>query len=184
MSQYERVVDANGVVRYKLEGKFVKAAEVPEDVKASLSDVVPAEPVEEPVVDESEVETPEEESTEAVEEVPAPVVGDEVAEESVVEEETPRDPAAPEVDPAADADDIDDESGIDEEVTPTEVNHADEVGMGFPMKNGHTVDIFDGKTPHETVRFVEGLMVPLTMKNYNEKSVPEIIARLKKMKKL
>ncbi len=38
MSEYERVVDSRGVVRYKLNKKFVKASEVPEDVKASLEE--------------------------------------------------------------------------------------------------------------------------------------------------
>lgn len=139
MSEYERVVDAKGVVRYKLDGKFVKAAEVPEDVKTNLID------------------------------------GDAIEEVKV---------EAPVVDPGASADDVDDESGIDEEIVVPKVAQKDAEGWGFPIVNGKTVDIFDGKTPHETVRYVSNLVVPLTMENYKTKSDAEVVEQLKKMKKI
>lgn len=156
MSEYEKVVDAKGVVRYKLDGKFVKASEVPEDVKVTLNDVVADAPAEDAVVE------------------------DPATEDSVVEDAE----EAPEVeDPGASPDDVDDESGIDEEV-PTAKANLQEEGMGFKRINGKTVDIFDGKTPHDAVRYVGGLMVPLTKENFTTKSDAEILARLKKLGKL
>lgn len=53
-----------------------------------------------------------------------------------------------------------------------------EEGFGFPRKNGKTVDIFDGKTPHTEVRLVSGKMVPLSRENYESKSDAEIHDRL------
>lgn len=153
MSDYEKVVDDKGVTRYKLGGKFVKSAEVPEDVKASLNDVVSDNEIEEPVAEVEEV----------------------VAVEEVVEE-------AEVVDPGASPDDVDDESGIDEEVTVSS-SKAQEEGMGFKRVKGKTVDIFDGKTPHEAVRFVGGLTVPVTKENYDKKTDAEILAQLKKIGK-
>jgi hypothetical protein len=149
MSEYERVVDAKGVVRYKLDGKFVKASEVPEDVKVTLNDVVADDPAEEPVVEEPTTE---------------------VAEEPVE-------------DPGASPDDVDDESGIDEEVPVAKANLQEE-GMGFKRVDGKTVDVFDGKTPHDAVRYVGGLMVPLSKENFEKKTDAEILARLKKLGKL
>lgn len=155
MSEYERVVDAKGVTRYKLDGKFVKASEVPEDVKVTLNDVVADAPIEEPVVDE--------------------VVEDVVDEAPEVIEQ-------PE-DPGASPDDVDDESGIDDEVPVAKANLQEE-GMGFKRIDGKTVDIFDGKTPHEAVRYVGGLMVPLSKENFEKKTDADILARLKKLGKL
>ena len=53
-----------------------------------------------------------------------------------------------------------------------------EKGFGFPRKNGKTVDIFDGETPHTHVRLVEGLPVPVSEENYNTKTDSEIYDRL------
>ncbi len=53
-------------------------------------------------------------------------------------------------------------------------------GMGFPMIDGKTVDIFNGK-PHETIKFVDGKTVPLTLDNYKNKTVTEISNRLKEL---
>lgn len=139
MSEYERIVDAKGVVRYKLNAKFVKASEVPEDVKANLIDNATVE----------EVKT-----------------------------------TAPVVDPGASEDDVDDESGIDEEVVVKAPLKENEEGWGFSRVNGKTVDIFDGKTPHETIRFVSGMVVPVTMENYKTKTDQEITDQLKKIKKI
>ena len=58
-----------------------------------------------------------------------------------------------------------------------------EPGMGeFKRVNGKTVDIFDQKTPHTDVRYVGGLMVPLSKKNYESKSDAEIYERLEELK--
>ena len=60
---------------------------------------------------------------------------------------------------------------------------ASEPGMGeFKRVNGKTVDLFDGKTPHTDVRYVGGLMVPLSRKNYESKSDAEIYERLEELK--
>lgn len=54
-------------------------------------------------------------------------------------------------------------------------------GMGFPRKNGKTVDIFDGVTPHTHVKSVGGHTVPLSAKSYREKTDSQIEARLKEL---
>lgn len=58
-----------------------------------------------------------------------------------------------------------------------------EPGMDFPRKNGKTVDIFDGKTPHTHVRYVAGHMVPLTRDNYISRTDAEIEAKLSELGK-
>lgn len=151
MSDYERVVDARGIARYKLDGKFVKSSEVPEDVKTNLADDAVVSPV-----------------------------ADEQAQAETVETAPEKDEV---VDPGASPDDVDDESGIDEEVV-TQKQSLQEEGMGFKRVNGKTVDIFDGKTPHEAVRFVGGLTVPVTKENYEKKTDAEILEKLKKLGKL
>ena len=58
-----------------------------------------------------------------------------------------------------------------------------EPGMGdFKRVKGKTVDIFDQKTPHTDVRYVGGLMVPLSRENYESKSDAEIYERLQELK--
>lgn len=60
---------------------------------------------------------------------------------------------------------------------------ASEPGMGdFKRVKGKTVDIFDQKTPHTDVRYVGGLMVPLSKENYESKSDAEIYERLEELK--
>lgn len=54
-------------------------------------------------------------------------------------------------------------------------------GMGFPRKNGKTVDIFDGTTPHTHIRQMGTYLVPLSAKNFAEKSDEEIRARLEEL---
>lgn len=51
-------------------------------------------------------------------------------------------------------------------------------GMGFPRKNGKTVDIFDGSTPHTHLKLVGGYTVPLSDKSFNERSEKEIEDKL------
>lgn len=58
-----------------------------------------------------------------------------------------------------------------------------DAGMGeFKRVGGKTVDIFDQKTPHTDVRYVGGLMVPLSKENYESKSDAEIYERLEELK--
>ena len=57
-----------------------------------------------------------------------------------------------------------------------------EPGMGdFKRVKGKTVDIFDNKTPHTDVRYVGGLMVPLSRENYESKSDAEIYEKLQEL---
>lgn len=53
-----------------------------------------------------------------------------------------------------------------------------EKGFGFPRRNGKTGDIFNFDVPHTTVKWVDGFTVPLSEKNYVEKSDYEIHLRL------
>lgn len=56
-------------------------------------------------------------------------------------------------------------------------------GMGFPRVNGYTVDLFDGETPYTHVRYVKGVVVPLSAENYKLRTDAEIEARLAEMGK-
>lgn len=102
----------------------------------------------------------------------------------VEKEEAPVEPTtAPEV-PAIDtADDIDDESGVDEEIQPAPAP-VDEEGMGFKRVKGKTVDVFDGKTPHTQVRYVAGIMVPLSEESFKTRTDAEIMDKLRKLGKV
>lgn len=51
-------------------------------------------------------------------------------------------------------------------------------GMGFPRKNGKTVDIFDLKTPHTHTKLVAGVAVPLSAENFKSKGEIAIVNRL------
>lgn len=92
------------------------------------------------------------------------------------------------------ADEEDDEEEDETPARPTRrgsTQTSDEEGMGFPRKNGKTVSVVSGK-PHETVRNVAGVMVPLTLeeavgnstKGVEPVSDVELIGKLKKLGKL
>lgn len=51
-------------------------------------------------------------------------------------------------------------------------------GMGFPRKNGKTVDIFDLTTPHTHTKLVGGLAVPLSAESFKTKGEIAITNRL------
>jgi len=51
-------------------------------------------------------------------------------------------------------------------------------GMGFPRKNGKTVDIFDLETPHTHVKLVAGVTVPLSAESFKTKGDLAIQKRL------
>lgn len=197
--------------RYKLDGTYVKPSEVPEEVVTALTNLNDGDLVDEKgkaiVADKNETSTPapEQAPTEpkAAEE-PAPAKEPEAPkapEKTEDEDESEVDKNAK--DPAEDkktedttddgidsADDIDDDSGLDVEEQARAERlraglEADEEGMGFKTnKDGKTVDIFDGKTPHTHIRYVSGVVVPLSEKNFNEKTDGEIQTKLKKLGKL
>lgn len=94
------------------------------------------------------------------------------------------------------ADEDDEEDDEEEEPTPAPTRRGaaqanDEEGMGFPRKNGKTLSVFSNK-PHETVRNVGGVMVPMTneeavgdsTKGVLPKTDAEVIAKLKKLGKM
>lgn len=54
-------------------------------------------------------------------------------------------------------------------------------GFGFPRKNGKTVDIFDGVTPHTHIKLVGGHTVPLSADSYANKTDYEITERLREL---
>lgn len=114
-------------------------------------------------------------------------------EDTIREDEKPGGPQEPQTLGLAlkidSAEDVDDESGLDVEEQDRASRlraglERDEDGMGFKRVNGKTVDIFDQKTPHTAVRYVGGIMVPLTQENYDLKSDVEIVNQLKKLKKI
>ena len=55
--------------------------------------------------------------------------------------------------------------------------------MGFPAAKGKTLSVFSD-VPHETVKNIGGIMVPLTIKEYAEKTDAEIIEKLKELGKI
>lgn len=54
-------------------------------------------------------------------------------------------------------------------------------GMGFPRKNGRTVDLFDLKTPHTHTKLVGGYAVPLSYESFKTRSEGEILNRLQEL---
>jgi hypothetical protein len=198
--------DGSVSVRYREDNKFVKATEVPEDVKTALGDLDDGVAVDENglVVEQSE------QNNEPAKGIPSPETPkalDKAAEagarpdvkldkpepETRREDELPGGSQEPVVaNPVINidsADDVDDESGLDVEEQDRAARtkaalEGDEEGMGFPRKNGKTVDIFDGKTPHTHVRYVASIMVPVSEENYRTKSDGEIIDKLRKLGKI
>lgn len=171
MGQFSKLTDARGVVRYRDEesSKFVKGEDLPEQVKEILAENDDSTIVEwsdgvARLVEEKESDGPD---------------------DSQVESNVP-DPAVEPVDdePADGEGEFTDESdGIDyDETTPTPDNSGEE-GMGFPMANGKTLSVF-GNQPHETIRYVEGIVVPVTMEEYKTKTDAEIVDALRKLGKI
>lgn len=54
-------------------------------------------------------------------------------------------------------------------------------GMGFPRKNGKTVDIFDLTTPHTHTKLVGGLAVPLSAESFKTRGEAAIQRRLQEL---
>lgn len=172
MAQYSKVTDTNGTTRYKDGSKFVKGDDVPATVKTALEsapDGTLVDELAEPINPETDLDESEDED--------APATDDTPAED---DDTTADDPApAPTPDP------------VDNDPASVEPVPQDEDGMGFKRKGGKTLSIFSNK-PHETVKNIAGVMVPLTMEeatgNANKgvaaKTDAEIIAKLKDLKKL
>lgn len=173
-SQLNQLATEFGIEDAANEEKFVTKA----DLVKELEDKVSVEDVEAARVG----------ATEAPKEVEPPVEQDEKTAEVVQ-------PTPPPIDSP---EDVDDQSGTEvlptkkEEVAeeePVPVSSAgappeSDPGMGFPMKGGKTVDIFDSKTPHTHIRNVAGIMVPLTQENYEQKTDGDIMKVLKKLGKI
>lgn len=170
MAQYSKVTDASGTTRYKDGSKFVKGDDVPATVKTALADAPDGTVVDElaePVNPETDLDESEDED--------APTVDDTPAED----DDTTADDPAPTPDP------------VDNDPASVEPVPQDDEGMGFKRSKGKTLSIFSNK-PHETVKNIAGVMVPLTMeeatgnaqKGIAAKTDAEIIAKLKDLKKL
>lgn len=161
MASYKKIEGKNGIRYMDTQKKtLVKAADVPEEVKDALENLDAGVEVDENgvILEEETQEEPQQDGpTESTEE-------DEEVEEASTDEEG---------------------DGLDEDLT-ARVRAAEQSpeGMGYPMVNGKTVDIFDMKTPHTEVRYVNGHTVPLSEKNYKTKSVEQIIQRLREIGKI
>jgi len=187
MAQYTKATGDNGSVRYKDGGKFVKADDVPANVKEALD----ANP-EGTLIDElGDVVDPTTETDEGTGD------DDSVPTAPPVEDDSTTDDSADEDGAGDDGEDDSEEDDSEEETTPAPAPakrsaKKQEVGnMGFPAKNGKTLSIFSDK-PHETVKNVGGILVPLTLEELNgdvakgvePKTDTEIIEKLKKLGKL
>lgn len=109
-------------------------------------------------------------------------------------EGTPVDELGDVINPSTEEDDSEDEEAPtnntedeaeaqDETPAETSATPQDDAGFGFKRSGGKTLSIFSNK-PHETVKYVNGVLVPLTHEEYNTKTDAEIIEKLKKLKKL
>ena len=178
MAQYTKATDASGTTRYKDGTKFVKGADVPANIKEALEGVPDGTIIDElgDVVDTS---TDTDEGSE--------------------DEDLPTDPSKSEPNVAEDTSSVDDQGKLDEgegEDTETDLSDPESAkpapkstknlkigGMGFPAAKGKTLSVFSD-VPHETVKNIGGIMVPLTIKEYAEKTDAEIIEKLKELGKI
>ncbi len=160
MAQYTKLGN-----RYKDGGRFVAADSVPESAKSILE-----EAAEGTVVDElGDVVNPETDIDESEDETaPTADLSDEDLDEDEDEDEEPEaEPQIVQSKPKRKKQEDEDE----------------ETGMGFKRAKGKTLSIFSN-VPHETVKHIYGLMVPLTHVEHEEKTDAEIIAKLKELGKL
>lgn len=184
MAQYSKVVNGDSV-RYKDGGRFVKADDVPQNIKDALDQNPDGTIVDElgDVVDPS-TETDEGSGDDDEVVTNAPQTEDDTT-------------TADEADQDGAGDDGEDDEADEPEEAPapkrrTRSSAKTEIGgMGYPAKNGKTLSIFSNK-PHETVKNVGGHMVPLTQvelvgdpaKGIEPKTDTEIIERLKELGKI
>lgn len=169
MAQYTKQTGENGAVRYRDGSKFVKNTDLPDNVKKVLD-----ENRDGVIVDE---------------------LGDIVDPTTETDEGSGDEELAPKTTPPVEDETTPDDEDEDETPAPAPAKKSSkkvEIGaMGFPAKNGKTLSIFSD-VPHETVKNVGGIMVPMTMlelrgdeaKGVEPKNDAEIIERLKELKKI
>ena len=178
MAQYTKATDASGTTRYKDGTKFVKGADVPANIKEALEGVPDGTIIDElgDVVDTS-TDT----------------------DEGSDDEDLPTDPSKSEPNVAEDTSSVDDQGELDDgagedvetglsdpeaaKPAPKSTKNLKIGGMGFPAAKGKTLSVFSD-VPHETVKNIGGIMVPLTIKEYAEKTDAEIIEKLKELGKI
>lgn len=159
--------EQNGPVpRYKLNGESIKAAEVPQPVKTALSEAAPGT---------------------QVDELGDPINPDTDLDDSA-DENPPTNPDEDGDDGDSPPDDDTDADGQTDTEARNEIASEDATpqstpGMGFKRSKGKTLSIFSNK-PHETVKSIRGVMVPLTQEEYDTKTDAEIIKKLQDLKKL
>ena len=181
MAQYTKTTNANGTTRYKESNKFVAATEVPDAVKEALSKAADGTVIDElgDVVDPSTDTDEGSGDDDEVQTNTPPAEDDSAVDEDGKEDDT-------------DGDEGDDGENGEDPAPVEKPAHRAEVGnMGFPAAKGKTLSIFSNK-PHETVKNVGGILVPLTMEELNgdpangvePKNDAEIIEELKKLGKI
>lgn len=176
MAQFKKIVGSNGNVRYHNGKAFVSPADVSKVVAAAL-DELPAGTLVDELGDAINPATDTDEGTEdeVLPTVP-PKIEDATTTEDENEDETPA-PTKPVAAPRP-----------RNTTKPAEVEMG---GMGFPAKGGKTLSVFSD-VPHETVKNVGGILVPMTLvelqgdkaKNIEPKTDTEIINRLKELGKI
>ena len=196
-------ISVKGMMRYRMDKKFISADKVPENVREAitLDNIVDENGI--VIVDQKVAEakelSPEEQADLDKENTNTnpDATPDESADPTT---ETPNDktstpPPAPEVN--TNEDEADDEElaapapkkAVSARAKPaarpepkflskTPQSHP---GMGFPRVNGKTVDIFDGVTPHTKLKLVGGHTVPLSEESFKTRSEAEIERKLKEL---
>ena len=207
MANYSK--QTNGTtVRYKEGSKFVAADAVPQNIKDALAnapdgtqvdelgDVVdPTTESDEGSEDENLPTKPAEQDTSTADEGQ----GDDQSEDQQGNEEEDSDaseedsapvpPAAPAPAPAApktkDAEDAQKAADAKKSTGTSRAKKSDTYigGMGFPARDGKTLSILSD-VPHEIVKNVGGIVVPLTNEEYKNASDVDIIERLKELGKI
>lgn len=166
MAEYVRIITSAGATQYrnKTENKIVGAAQLEESLPALKEELDIAEPG--TVIDSDTI---------------TQGSGDGVVDDDAdtKEDDTPA-PEDEKTDTDSDEDKADEaQDRRDRSRNPfnTKVPQTED-GFGFPRKNGVTVDIFDGETPHTHVRLVAGMAVPVSEASYRSKTDSEIWDKL------
>jgi len=174
MKQYKKTVDVNNKPMYfDGEGTRVAGDKVPAEVASALDN----QPEGIYVTEELEIvkeETPE-----------APKDGETTETGDGVEPAPTNDKDEDDEEDDSDEDDEEPEAPKPVQQHPVQGNSSDRSKpMGFPTNDkGQTLSVFS-KSVHETVKFVFGLMVPMTHKELVEKDDTEIGKKLRKLGKL
>ncbi len=193
-SAYDQIQMSNGQTRYRKDKQFVKAADVPDNIKevVTLTNIVDDNGIVivEDKGDYAEMTPEEKAAADAAKEDDSDSEDDEPTEKKSNEDDDvdpltevpssvdggPGTPAALPSQPEAEAERVANLAPRLRSKVPQS-----EPGMGFKRVNGRTVDIFDLKTPHTHVKLVGGHTVPLSAESYNKRSDAEIERRLSKL---